>query len=107
MEPRRVPRESLVRPALVRGALRRLLPILITVSTSAALAEGAAPAPEAAALLDEAYRRKAAHDDAGAAAAFTRARAAGADDQRVAMELGYLAPARGAVEAARPELGPA
>jgi hypothetical protein len=47
--------------------------------------------PSAASALDEAYRAKAAGDAAGAAAAFRRARAAGANPQLVSMELGYLA----------------
>ncbi len=52
-------------------------------------------------FLAEAYRRKATGDLGGAAESFRRARAAGADAQRVALELGYLESARGSFGDAR------
>ena len=60
-----------------------------------AVPSGAAAGP--ATLLDEAYRQKASGDLEGAARSFRRAQAAGADAQRVALEVGYLARGRGAL----------
>ncbi|WP_438000599.1 hypothetical protein WMF26_13030 [Sorangium sp. So ce185] len=77
---------------------------LLSSPPRAARAEqgSAAQGPEAARrLLDEAYARKAAHDTRGAAAALEAARAAGADAQLVALELGYLASQQGDREEAR------
>jgi hypothetical protein len=50
-----------------------------------------------ATLLDEAYRRKASGDLEGAARWFQYAGAAGADAQRIALEVGYLDRGRGAL----------
>jgi hypothetical protein len=66
----------------------------------AAMAKPAAARPSAASspvdsTLAEAYRLKSEREFEAAAAAFTRAQAAGADPQRIAMELGYVAAARG------------
>ena len=55
----------------------------------------------AAPLLEEAYRRKARGDLDGAVASFRRAQTVGADPQRVALEIGYLASGRGALGDAR------
>ena len=67
---------------------------------------GVARADEAGAsqptsLLNEAYRRKNAHDLDGAAQAFQAAERAGANSQLVALELGYIAATRGESEQAR------
>jgi hypothetical protein len=50
-----------------------------------------------ASLLQQAYRLKAGGDLEGAARSFRRAQAAGADAQRVALEVGYLDRGRGAL----------
>ncbi|HEV8163054.1 MAG TPA: hypothetical protein VGR74_01140 [Actinomycetota bacterium] len=52
-------------------------------------------------LLADGYQRKSNRDFDGAAAAFSQARSAGADPQRVALELGYLRAALGEVGPAR------
>jgi hypothetical protein len=57
---------------------------------------GAPPSPPAR-LLEEAYHRKATGDLSGAVFSFRQAQAAGADAQRVALELGYLENARGSL----------
>jgi hypothetical protein len=67
----------------------------------------AEPAADAAAWLAAAYQRKARGDLDGAVAAFRAARAAGADPQRVALELGYTQLALGDTAAARDELATA
>jgi hypothetical protein len=64
----------------------------------------AAPVPDAAAWLSAAYQRKATGDLGGAVEAFRAARAAGADPQRVALELAYTYLALGETAAARDEL---
>ncbi len=56
-----------------------------------------APLSPPARLLEEAYRRKATGDLSGAVFSFRQAQAAGADAQRVALELGYLENARGSL----------
>lgn len=86
-----------------RRARARLLLLLLAVVGAARRAE-AAPAATAADLLDEAYRRNAAHDEEGARAAFVAAREAGADPQRISLELGYLARSRGDLDEARMHL---
>jgi hypothetical protein len=58
-------------------------------------------------LLDEAYRKKASGDLEGAARSFQQARAAGADAQRVALEVGYLDRGRGALGAAQAQFASA
>jgi hypothetical protein len=58
-------------------------------------------------LLAEAYKRKASGDLGGAALSFRQAQAAGADAQRVALELGYLENARGSVGDARAQFAAA
>jgi hypothetical protein len=55
----------------------------------------------AAGWMEEAYRRKAAGDAAGAATAFRSAASLGADEQRVELELGYLDATRGDRNSAR------
>jgi hypothetical protein len=80
---------------LVAFALAALL--LAAPAVARAQQDGA----DADRLLEEAYRRKAAHDLGGAAQAFSAARAAGADSQHVALELAYLAVSAGDVDEAR------
>jgi len=69
---------------------------IVTLSAGVSSAQ-TSPAAE----LDAAYARKATHDYAGARLAFERARAAGASEQRIALELGYLSAAEDDVEGAR------
>jgi hypothetical protein len=57
--------------------------------------------PSASEWMNEAYRRKASRDPAGATSAFELARAAGFDSQLVGLELGYLALQSGERETAR------
>ncbi len=77
------------------------LAALLLGVTLPARAEEPPAAPRAAGLMDEAYQRRSAGDRAGAAAAFAAAAAAGADPQRVSMELGYLAKDDGDLTRAR------
>ena len=66
----------------------------------------APPAPGQAALAD-AYRAKASGDLPRAVIAFRRAKSAGAEPQRVAMELGYIATASGQPDEAYVQFGEA
>lgn len=65
---------------------------------------GAETAAETTELLARAYQYKAAGDSEGALAAFEAARAAGADVQRVALEIAYVRLGRGEVSRAREDL---
>jgi len=89
---------------------RSLLTVLAILASPALLGAGggvpdtsvqAAAPSSASAWMDEAYRQKAAGDAMSAAAAFESARAAGADAQRIEVELGYLAAQRSDADAAR------
>src|SRR5262250_529946 len=64
----------------------------------------AEPVLDAAAWLHAAYQRKASGDLGGAVEAFRAARAAGADPQRIALELAYTELALGDTAAARGDL---
>lgn len=68
--------------------------VLSLIEIIPATAQGVAtggPSPSASGWMDEAYRRKASRDPAGAARAFESAAKAGFDPQVVELELGYLA----------------
>jgi hypothetical protein len=72
------------------------LVVVLAQGVAAPRPAAGAPAPAAdsassSALLDQAYQLKSAGRTAEAAAAFERARAAGADPQLIELELGYLA----------------
>ncbi|HEX3765818.1 MAG TPA: hypothetical protein VHW23_44280 [Kofleriaceae bacterium] len=67
----------------------------------------AEPVRDAAAWLTAAYQRKASGDLGGAVEAFRAARAAGADPQRIALELAYAELALGDTAAARDDLAAA
>ncbi len=80
--------------------------VVITVAVVVLWSAGlqAEPVPDAVAWLSAAYQRKASGDLGGAVAAFRAARAAGADPQRVALELAYTHLALGETATARDEL---
>ncbi len=80
--------------------------VVITLVVVLAWSTGsqAEPVRDAAAWLSAAYQRKASGDLGGAVEAFRAARAAGADPQRVALELAYTQLALGDTAAARDEL---
>lgn len=80
--------------------------VVITVMVAVVWSAGsqAEPVPDAAAWLSTAYQRKARGDLGGASAAFRAARAAGAEPQRVALELAYTQLALGDTAGARDEL---
>lgn len=90
------------------GALSRLV-ILLGVLGAAAPDALADPAHEgiAAAWLTAGYQRKASGDPGGALQAFEAARRAGADPQRVSLELAYAHLALGETAAARAEFAAA
>jgi hypothetical protein len=83
----------------VRGAVITVGVILLWSAGSQA-----EPVHDAAAWLSAAYQRKASGDLGGAVEAFRAARAAGADPQRVALELAYTQLALGETASARDEL---
>jgi hypothetical protein len=89
--------------ALVRTAL--IAPILATL-TLASSPIAAAPTATAT-LLEQGYQRKARGDIDGAVASFQQARQAGADPQRIALEIGYLQTGRGSVGDARSQFAAA
>jgi hypothetical protein len=76
--------------------------VAITVLHGTATADG--DQREGQRLLADAYDRKARGDEPGAVEAFQAARDAGAQPQRVALELAYMYLARGDVKSARVEL---
>jgi hypothetical protein len=80
--------------------------VVITVGVVLLWSAGlqAEPVLDAAAWLSAAYQRKASGDLGGAVEAFRAARAAGADPQRVALELAYTQLALGETASARDEL---
>lgn len=80
--------------------------VVITVMVAVVWSAGsqAEPVRDAAAWLSAAYQRKARGDLGGAAEAFRAARAAGAEPQRVALELAYTQLALGDTTGARDEL---
>src|SRR5262245_60970738 len=81
------------------SGLALVLLLCAPLAGEAEASEAAPPPAEAVHLLNEAYRLKAARNFDGAMAAFEAARKAGADAQRVSLELGYCAAAKGDVEA--------
>lgn len=89
------------REASVRGAVITVVLVLWSVSSAAE------PVRDATAWLSAAYQRKASGDLHGAVEAFRAARAAGADPQRIALELSYTELALGDTAAARDDLAAA
>lgn len=83
-----------------RAAYAVVLAWMIGCALSVARADEAS-ASQPTSLLNEAYRRKNAHDLEGAARAFEGAERAGASSQLIALELGYIAATRGESEQAR------
>lgn len=75
--------------------------LLALLATAPARAADSEPPREADAWMNEAYRLRAAGDGAGAERALESARSAGFDPQRVAIELAYVAAARGDASVAR------
>lgn len=91
-----------VREVCVKGVWVTVVVLLLWSASSQA-----EPAPDAAAWLSTAYQRKASGDLGGAVEAFRAARTAGADPQRVALELAYTHLALGDTAAARDDLAAA
>src|SRR5690348_16344594 len=88
----------LLRAALVGSFL---VPFVLVSSSVAATP------PATTTLLEQGYQRKATGDLDGAVASFQQARQAGADPQRVALEIGYLQTGRGSLGDARSQFAAA